>query len=63
MLYFIVRKLWDVEYKYNPVIDTIYLTAKTSKNAEIQLYVPWPVKDNINLHKIEQIQNHLNCRR
>ncbi|KAF7987982.1 hypothetical protein HCN44_004798 [Aphidius gifuensis] len=58
-----VRKLWNVEYKYEPVINTIYLTAKLSNVAETQIYVPWPVKKTIKLHDIERLQKQLNCNR
>ncbi|KAK0095329.1 hypothetical protein PV326_008648 [Microctonus aethiopoides] len=55
------RRLWDIEYKYEPELDLIYLTAKKCKNTPTNIYIPWPTKNNIKLHDIEDIQNKLNC--
>ncbi|KAK0180998.1 hypothetical protein PV327_003322 [Microctonus hyperodae] len=53
------RRLWDVEYKYEPESDLIYLTVKTCKNTPTNIYISCP--SNIKLHDIKDIQNKLNC--
>ncbi|XP_063986268.1 uncharacterized protein LOC135167224 [Diachasmimorpha longicaudata] len=53
------RKLWDVEYKYEPSLDLIYLEAKKTKDSETDIYIPWSVKCTIKLQDIENIQKTL----
>lgn len=60
---FTVKRLRDVEYKYNKEIDIIYLEGKRSKLSEPETYVPWPTIYKISLNQIENIQEHLKINR
>ncbi|XP_015124103.1 uncharacterized protein LOC107046107 [Diachasma alloeum] len=57
------RKLWDVEYKYEPSLDLVYLEAKKTKDSEPEIYVPWAAKYAIKIEDMENIQKTLDIER
>ncbi|XP_046734437.1 uncharacterized protein LOC124404391 isoform X1 [Diprion similis] len=58
-----VKQFWDVQYKYNKLLDLIYLEACTTKSSPLQKYIPWPAVNTISLNHIEQMQNELKSER
>ena len=60
---FAVKRLWDVEYKYNSDLDIIYIEGKKSKTSIPETYIPWPSLYKISLAQIENIQAALNIDR
>ncbi|KAL0860648.1 hypothetical protein ABMA27_009997 [Loxostege sticticalis] len=53
------KLMYDTEYCYNKDIDTLYIVARPSKNEKINIYVPIPTYDDINLEFINKIQENL----
>ena len=54
------KRYWEVNYKFNEVLDLLYLEVKRNKNSQTEIYMPWPASHNISLDKIEKIQEGLN---
>lgn len=54
------KRYWEVNYKFNEVLDLLYLEVKRNKNSQTEIYIPWPASYNISLDKIEKIQEGLN---
>lgn len=59
---FAVKRLWDVNYFYNESSDLIYLTARTKKDSEPEIYIPWQTTQPITLEKMEQIERDLEAK-
>ncbi|XP_012268176.2 uncharacterized protein LOC105693073 [Athalia rosae] len=54
-----VKRLWDVNYKYNKALDLIYLEARDSKSSPLNKYIPWPAMNAMSLDRIEIMQKEL----
>lgn len=61
MQFFIVKRYWDVGYKYCDTLQLFYLQARKTKKSEyIDTFIPWPATSNITLDFISNIQRALN---
>lgn len=41
------KLMYDTEYCYNKDIETLYIIARPSKNANLNIYVPVPTTDDL----------------
>ncbi|EZA50466.1 hypothetical protein DMN91_009813 [Ooceraea biroi] len=53
------KRFWDVKYKYKEELDLLYLEVRKKEHSPLEIYIPWPVKHNISLNKIQKMQQAL----
>lgn len=54
-----VKRFWNIKFKYKEELDLLYLEVKKREHSPLEIYIPWPMKYNISLKTIEQIQEGL----
>ena len=55
----LVRKYWDIDYKYSQDLGIFYITAKVRRNSSPTTFVPWPAVRNLTLNLISKIHSEL----
>lgn len=60
---FVVKRFWNVKYKYKEELDLFYLEVRKSQHSSLEIYIPWATKYSISLDKIETMQRALQSER
>lgn len=55
----LVKRYWDVNYKYCENLKLFHLQARKSKNAILETFIPWPAIHGITLDLISNIKTAL----
>ncbi|XP_061705599.1 uncharacterized protein LOC133516604 [Cydia pomonella] len=54
-----VKLMYDTEYCYNKDVDTLYIVARPSKREKMNIYVPVPTHEDVNMEFIGVLQQNL----
>ncbi|KAI8423897.1 hypothetical protein MSG28_012895 [Choristoneura fumiferana] len=53
------KLMYDTEYCYNEDVDTLYVVARRSKSEKMNIYVPIPTFEDVNMDFIGKLQENL----